>query len=406
MRRPVLRIRGVRIRGTRIRETSVRGAGIRAAGAILAGALAVTACGSGASSGTPKASGAAGATAVSLATSLATAAESWAVVPMSSDPAFWEVFARPTNSASWRLVTPPGVADNGGIVASAGAPSSLTVAVRPSQDLLFSPLAATANGGGSWSTGGPIDAAVAASPDALAASAGKLITLLSDGTIETSSDAGATWSTVARPGAIAASPAGKRCSGAVRVTSVSFGMMSSQVLAGGTCGTSGATALFSYTAGSGWQRVSLPVSGQLVRLTAGTALVLGKAGLTALSYGFGWYAYAPLAPSGQARPTVLTASAALPVSGPVTASGTLPLGGAWVLLPGGRAATIGGPGQQWLLLPPVPATTTVLASGPHGAVDALGVSGTTLTVWRLAPKATVWSKVQTISVPIQYGSSS
>ena len=76
-----------------------------------------------------------------------------------------------------------------------------------------------------------------------------------------------------------------------------------------------------------------------------------------------------------------------------------------MLLSGGRAATIGGPGQQWTLLPPVPAKTTVLAAGPDGATDALAVSGATLTVWRLAPEATAWSKVQAISVPIQVGSS-
>jgi hypothetical protein len=91
-----------------------------------------------------------------------------------------------------------------------------------------------------------------------------------------------------------------------------------------------------------------------------------------------------------------------------------------VLLPGGRAATIAPVGTtqtsttqagttqgdpQWLLLPPLPARTSVLASGPHGATDALAESGDTLTVWRLAPGATVWSKVQTISVPVQSGSS-
>ena len=82
-----------------------------------------------------------------------------------------------------------------------------------------------------------------------------------------------------------------------------------------------------------------------------------------------------------------------------------------MLLAGGRAATVSLPGTaggtpQWVPLPPVPAHTSVLASGPGGAVDALAVSGTTLTVWRLAPKATAWSKVQAISVPVQAGSSS
>ena len=78
----------------------------------------------------------------------------------------------------------------------------------------------------------------------------------------------------------------------------------------------------------------------------------------------------------------------------------------WVLLPGGQAATIGGPGQQWTLLPPAPAKTTVLAAGPDGATDALAVSGTTLTVWQLDRGSTVWANAQTIRVPIQLGSSS
>ena len=373
----------------------------------LTAAVVLAACGSSASSSASSASSSAAASAssaaVSMATSLSTPADSWAVLPMAANPAFWQVFVRSGNSASWKLVTPPGVAANGGLVVSPGGESSLTVAFRPSQDLLFSPLAATANGGASWSAGPPLDAAVAASPDAFAASGTSLVALLTNGAVETSANAGTTWSVLARPGAIAASAAAKGCAGDVRVTSVSFGTSGAQVLAGATCGTGGTTALFSYSPGTGWQRESLPVSGQLLRLTSGTALVEGKAGLTALSDGFGWYAYAPKTPT---TPAGWNASGALPVSGPVIASGTLALGGAWVLLPGARAATVSGPGQQWTLLPPAPAKTVVLAAGPDGATDALAVSGATLTVWQLAPKATVWSKVQTVNVPIQYGSSS
>ena len=382
-----------------------------AAAVMLAATGAVAACGSSTAS-SASAAGAPGVASgtVSMATSIATTADDWAVVPVSADPAFWEVFARAGNSGSWKLVTPPGVADNGGLVASAGGAKSLTIAVRPSQDLVFSPLAETANGGTSWSTGGPISAAVADSPDALAAAGRDLAALLSDGTIATSANAGATWSTLAKAGAIAASPAAKGCDGAVRVTSLSFGMTGSEVLAGGTCGTGGTTAVFSYTPGGGWQRLSLPVSGQLVRLTDGMALVRGKSGLAALWRGFGWYAYAPLSGTPQPVPTNWDKSASMPLPGAITASGTLRPGEAWVLLSGGRAATISDLGTtpgvpQWLLLPPVPAHTAVLASGPDGATDALAVSGATLTVWRLAPKATAWSRVQAITVPIQAGSS-
>ncbi|HVT68578.1 MAG TPA: hypothetical protein VHF26_12565 [Trebonia sp.] len=345
-----------------------------------------------------------------MATTLATARDAWAVLPVSANPAFWQVLSRTGNSPAWKLVTPPGVAINGGLVAAAGAAGSLTVAVRPSQNLRFSPLAATANGGASWSTGGPIQAAVAPSPDAFAASGSRLVALLADGTVETSSNAGTTWSAIAKPGAIAASAAARGCGGAVRVTSVSFGISGSAVLAGGTCGTGGTGAVFSYSSSpgsssAGWQRVSLPVSGQLVRLSGGMALVRGKSGLSAVwpaSGASGWTASGPLP---------------LPASpqGGISASGTLAGGGAWVLLPGGRAATVsvtgtsGAPARgtpQWLLLPPVPAHTTVLASGPGGDTDALAVTGDTLAVWRLAPGATVWSEVQTISVPVQVGSSS
>jgi hypothetical protein len=384
-----------------------------AAAVMLAAAGAVAGCGSSASSSAsaPGTGGVAPAT-VSMATSIATSADDWAVVPMSAGPAFWEVFARAANSGAWRLVTPPGVADNGGLVASAGEAKSLTVAVLPSQDLVFSPIAQTANGGDSWSTGGPINAAVAASPGAFAADGSHLAALLSDGTIETSSDAGATWSTLAKPGAIAASPAAKGCGGTVQVTSLSFGITSSEVLAGGTCGTSGTTAIFSYSPGTGWQREGLPVSGRLVRFTTGTALVEGKAGLAALWLGTGWTGYpgsAPASPPSTSR--VLRTSAPLTVAGSITAAGTLPSAGAWVLLAGGRAATVSLPGTaggtpQWVPLPRVPAHTSVLASGPGGSVDALAVSGTTLTVWRLAPKATAWSQVQAMSVPVQAGSSS
>jgi hypothetical protein len=364
-----------------------------------------------------------------MATSIATSADDWAVVPVSADPAFWQVFARAGNSGSWKLVTPPGVASTGGLVASAGGAASLTIAVRPSQDLTFSPLAATANGGASWGTGGPINAAVAASPDAFAANGTHLAALLSDGTIEASSDAGATWSTLAKPDAIATSPAAKGCGGVVRVSTISFGPTGTDVLAGGTCGTGGTAALFVNAAGTGWQRVSLPVAGQLVRMTGELKLVLGKSGLSALWPGSGWYAYTP-ASSPQGISMKWTASPALPVTGSVVASGDLAEPGAptvagklagsgslngvgaWVLLSGGRAATISPPGPtsnaapHWVTLPPVPAHTSVLASGPDGAVDALAVSGDTVTVWRLAAGATAWSKAQSMAVPVQLGSSS
>lgn len=76
----------------------------------------------------------------------------------------------------------------------------------------------------------------------------------------------------------------------------------------------------------------------------------------------------------------------------------------WVLLGGGRAETIGGPGGSWRVLPTVPRGTATLAAGPGaGSYDALAVAGSVLTVWRLTVGTS--AKVQVINVPITYGSS-
>jgi hypothetical protein len=329
-------------------------------------------------------------TASPLATSLTTTKDSWAVVPMGGSAAqednFWEVFVRPAKSTAWKLVTPPGVADNGGLVA-AGTGGSLTVAFRPSQDLVFSPLAISGNGGVAWSPG-LLDANIAATPDALAASGGQLLALLANGTIMTSSNAGSSWRTLAGADVAADSATGAKC-GALGVTNVSFGTNQGEVLAAGTCGTAG-TGVFAYSSGS-WHQVSLPVPGRVVRMLPGMALVASGSRLYAVwDTASGWQASASLA-------------------GSVQAAGSLGSDGAWVLLPGRHAATIAGPGQPWRSLPVVPDGTSVLAAGPSGSVDALAVSGSQLdklAVWRLAGSAAAWSTVQTIDVPIQFGSSS
>ena len=96
------------------------------------------------------------------------------------------------------------------------------------------------------------------------------------------------------------------------------------------------------------------------------------------------------------------------VSDPLAASTVRALGfgvggSAWLLLGDGRAETIGGVGGSWQALPPAPPGTATLAPGTGGGYDALAVSGSKLTVWRLAQGA--WAKVQLITVPIVYGSS-
>jgi hypothetical protein len=370
----------------------------------------LAACSSGGSSpartaGTP---GTAAAATSSLATSLDTPSDTFAVVPAAANPTFWEVFARPARSADWTLVTPSGVADNGGLVLAADG-NTVTAAVRPSQDLEFTPLATTTNGGRSWITPAPVQGAIANTAGAFTASGNDLAALLSDGAIDTSADHGASWTTLARPGSTGSTAAGGQC-GPVEVTTVSFDIRTAGLMAGGTCGTTGTTGVFSYSPGNGWRALTLPRDGTILRLDGDLALVLGQAGLTALSGAF--YLNAP---ASRPLPSIsVDSSRPLPVSGAIEASGTLgpptvadPDGdGAWVLLSGRHAATIGSTGTRWRQLPTVPAGTRTLASGPDATIDALAVSGASLTVWQLAAGATAWAKFESIVMPIQYGSSS
>jgi hypothetical protein len=336
-----------------------------------------------------------------LSTSLVTAQGTWAVAVMggsaTSDNNFWQLFVRPAGASRWSLVTPPGVADNGGLVA-AGASGSLTVGFRPSQDLTFSPLATSTNAGRNWAPG-LLDAALADTPDALAVGpSGRVLVLLQDGTIEAAPTASAAaagqWTQTATRTALAASAPGRSC-GLAGVTAISFGPDKNLVAAGG-CVRPGVAGVFTDTDGT-WRSAGLTLPGrgpvQVLGLaaTAGGNVALLAAGdslLAAWWNGTRWTVSAPV------------------TSGTVRALGFGPGGSAWLLLTGGRAEAIAGPGASWRALPQVPTGTATLAPGPSspgGSYDALAVAGSKLTVWRLTQGA--WAKAQLISVPIEYGSS-
>jgi len=355
-----------------------------------------------------------------LGTSLVTAQGTWAVAVMGGSAAshnnFWQLFVRPAGASRWSLVTPEGVADNGGLVA-AGASTSLTVGFRPSQNLAYSPLASSTDTGKNW-TPGLLDAALADTPGAMAVSpSGRTLALLQDGTIQAAPTAGAAaagqWTPLATRNALAASAPGRSC-GLTSVVAVSFGP-NKDPMAAGSCARPGVAGVFTDTGGT-WRSAGLvlpgngpgngPENGTVQVLGLGATadgnvalLTTGKSLLAAWWNGARWTVSAPA-----------TAS-------PVTASTVRALGfgadgSAWLLLGGGRAETIGGTGGSWQALPPVPSgtmtlappATATLAPGTSGGYDALAVSGSKLTVWRLAQGA--WAKVQQITVPIVYGSSS
>jgi hypothetical protein len=65
-----------------------------------------------------------------------------------------------------------------------------------------------------------------------------------------------------------------------------------------------------------------------------------------------------------------------------------------------------GPGGGWKSLPAPPRGTATVAVEPGGVVAALAVATTRFTDWRLDVPTGTWSKVGSITVPIQSGSSS
>ena len=347
---------------------------------------------------------------VPLGTSLVTAQGTWAVAVMGGSAAshnnFWQLFVRPVGASRWSLVTPQGVADNGGLVA-AGASTSLTVGFRPSQNLTYSPLATSTDTGKNW-TPGLLNADLAASPDAIAVSAsGQTLALLQDGTITTAPTASAAaagqWTPLTTVKALAASAPGRSC-GLTGVSAVSFGPNKDPMVAG-SCARPGVAGVFTDTGGT-WRSAGLVLPGKGAEM--GTVQVLGLAATAGGNVA--------LLATGNSLLAAWWNGTRWTVSAPVTAGTVRALGfgadgSAWLLLGGGRAETIGGTGGLWQALPPVPSGTmtlappgtATLAPGTGGAYDALAVSGSELTVWRLAQGA--WAKVQQITVPIVYGSS-
>jgi hypothetical protein len=381
-----------------------------AAAVALAIAALIAGCGSAAPAARGPAPEAPPAGAPFLATSLATTAGTWAVAVMGGSVAtnnnFWQLFARPPGSSRWKLVTPPGTPDNGGLVL-APAGRSLIAGFRPSQFLTYTPLSATADGGLAWASTGPLDGALADVPDALAAdtATGHLLALLTDGTAVLAAPSGyASWTALASLRSLAATTPGRRC-GLQNLTAATFSP-SGQPLLAGTCRHQGTVGIFT-KAGGIWRAAgpSLPatLADQAMRVMRLTSTANGTVALLAAGTGS---ATRLLAAWSADSGTHWALSPPLPLHGAKVASASTGSGATMAIVLSTRhAQTIVGPAASWQLLPILPTGTATLAPGPAGGWDALAVHSTKLAVWQLAPGGTAWAPAQTINVPIQFGSS-
>ena len=318
---------------------------------------------------------------------------------------FWQLFVRPTGSASWRLATPPGVASNGGLVLAGLSAGTVLAGFRPSQDLSYSPLATTKDAGKIWSPS-LLDAALADVPGALAADpgTGRLLALLSDGTAESSGPGSTAWTRLTTRQAIATSPAGARCR-PDSLTAVAFSPSGQPMLAG-SCGRPGIAGIFSHSGGS-WRLAGpelpasyahQPITVLRLTTTGGTMTALLSAGnapatrlLAAWSTDGGeHWSLSPALPLDHV--TLKAASAG-------------PVGDLGVMMSNHHAATISTTAHAWQPLPVLPPGTATLAASPSGGWNALAVHRTQLTIWQAAPGADSWSSEQVLKVPVQFGSS-
>jgi len=385
------------------------------AAAAAAAALVLAGCGSKPAT-SPDARPTAGITGPALATSLSGSAASWAVVEMGGSAAqhnnFWELFARPATGTGWKLATPVGVASNGGLVAAVTGPAGLVTGFRPSQDLIFSPLTGTSNGGTSWSTGGVVSSGLADLPGALAADpAGRLLAVTDSGDIETGSLAAANWTRLTTESALSRG-AGRACQ-LTAVTAVAW-TPGGQPLVAGDCRQPGAVGIFVLRAGT-WHATGPVLPATLAREQVSViGLSATGARLTAVlaaGTGAGTGLVAAWSANGANTWTLSSKLSTGPASaGPPSVSFGSD-GSASVALPARHAvtggATIGWQTASWQSLPALPARTATLATAPGGQPEALAVDRGTLTVWELAtPSAVRWTLAQTIHVPIPYGSSS
>jgi hypothetical protein len=349
-----------------------------------------------------------------MSSSFLTPSGSWAILPMGhlGDPSntYWELFFRPDGRTDWTLVTPPGVADNGGLSAAADPDGSIAVVFAPNDLLTFSPFAFTSDNGRTWSAG-VIPFGTAALPDVLTPPAGataQLSALDRNGSkVQVGTGAQTDWSTLYTKSGLAGSVEGRACGVGDLTALVASGHGE---LVGTSCNVPGAIGIFS---GSG-----IPGSLQFVgpRLTPSDGqfsvlrLSWQKNRVVALVDGRNGSVNSLYAVSGDGQPTSWSVSQAfaLPAGSALVSSGFGPdqtlvveTKSAAGLLGAAVAGSDGG--GSWRSLPRLPADTESVSVAADGNVDALSASLSELTDWRLTGRR--WSKTEVLTVPIQYGSS-
>jgi hypothetical protein len=321
---------------------------------------------------------------------------------------FWQLFRLSAGSTRWTLVTPPGIADNGGLVLEGGSPSAVTVAIRPSNLLTFTAIAvetARAN----WSNGGLIPGALVGAPNAfVGTNVVSFATVKNRGGAVLRSRNDAAWTKIATPSSLSAvADGGCRVAG-VQALATNAGL---PLYAGTTCMAGDRAGIFQFAAYS-WRDVG-PKLGTLAARTSRTVLDLSAtaSGLGALIATSSPVTTRLIVARSSSKGASWTTSSQLriPSSAKIVSSGVLGSDGAYVVWQdNGTFAAVANANGRWSVLPrlPVGALTLAFPQGPLGAIDALGGHHSQFIAWRLDPSTSHWLKTESFAVPIVYGSSS
>jgi hypothetical protein len=120
--------------------------------------------------------------AVPLTAGMEIGSSTWLTMPMGNlkvaSDTFWELFVD-RSPGRWSLVTPPGVASNGGLSLASNGSSGAIVGVHPSNRLTFSPLSVTSDFGRTYENG--LDpSGLPSLPDAVADLGGRYVAIAHD----------------------------------------------------------------------------------------------------------------------------------------------------------------------------------------------------------------------------------
>lgn len=324
---------------------------------------------------------------------------------------FWQLFVEDPNGR-WRLATPPGVADNGGLVIAADS-HTLVAGFEPSQELTFSPLAVSTTWGRTWSPGGlDVGLRLGASVLAIAPpyqSSGAVARAVALSRSHVASLYALTggwtaWSPSGSPtGALTLlTPSESNCS-ASAVDAVALGP--DEVDVGVTCA-NGKLPIERYRGDAYLGPViarpnDLGTRTEVLRLSATETMLATRIdGHTAVVAG--WRASATsdvwdLSPPLTVEPGWRIVS---------TGDGPGETQFAEIRRGDVAAALTIDPKSSWITWGQLPRGTQTVAWGTSGSLEALSADGRVMTVWSLTPRTARWRAVQTIAVPIVYGSSS